>query len=195
MSERVKVTQYVRPHGERRTQYVEVGAGVARLAIELVKAGHWFDIEQLQTGHVSMTCDRYDEDGDQITVAHEVCRNEPMEPRRRFEAMVRDAHARFRGEEGADPMTIKARMQKIIEDARLVKVFGEGDESERKCPADLPTVAAMAEVVLHVPTLIGLIEHICEHYTDGRTSADKWVDVRLARESLDKLDALRKEQG
>lgn len=73
----VTFTQYLRPDGRTRATWIERSAETAAAASALRAAGCRFDIEELQTGEVSMTVERDDEDGETAVLAHEVCANGP----------------------------------------------------------------------------------------------------------------------
>lgn len=75
-------TQYLRPDGRRRTVWVERSAETAADARLVVAAGFHFDIEELSSGHVSMTVEpnTTDAHGDDSPVAHELCVNGPSVP-------------------------------------------------------------------------------------------------------------------
>jgi predicted RNA-binding Zn-ribbon protein involved in translation (DUF1610 family) len=52
----IEFTQYLRPHGEKRQVWIEIPS-VQEKADLLIKAGYHFDIEELSTGMISMTCE------------------------------------------------------------------------------------------------------------------------------------------
>lgn len=79
MSATVPFTQYLRPNGRQRPVSIERTTEVATLAMKVRDAGFRFDIEELMTGHVSMTVESNTPDahGDYPTIAHEICANGP----------------------------------------------------------------------------------------------------------------------
>ena len=68
----IPFTQYLRPDGRRRPLSVTVSEELGALAHELLEKGFHFDIEELQTGMVSMTCEK-----GEIVAGHEICPNGP----------------------------------------------------------------------------------------------------------------------
>lgn len=72
-------TQYLRPNGRRKDVWVERSPEVAATAAKIKAAGYHFDIEELMTGHVSMTVEPNtpDKDGEDAPIAHVLCSNGP----------------------------------------------------------------------------------------------------------------------
>jgi hypothetical protein len=68
----IKFTQYLRPNGRQRPVEIDMPKEVEEKAQTLISDGYHFDIEQLATGMISMTCEK----GDEI-VSMEVCPNGP----------------------------------------------------------------------------------------------------------------------
>lgn len=56
----VPFTQYLLPDGRKRSTSIEMPPEIEALAKEIIGAGAHFDIEVLQTGVVSMTCEKGD---------------------------------------------------------------------------------------------------------------------------------------
>lgn len=76
----VAFTQYLRPHGERRPVLIDRSPDIATVAAGLVTAGCRFDIEVLTTGHVSMTIEQDDAEGETHVLAQRVVPNGPEVP-------------------------------------------------------------------------------------------------------------------
>jgi len=68
----IPFTQYLRPDGRKAFVTIDMPAEVEAIASELIKNGYHFDIEELTTGAVSMTCEKYDD-----SISMEVCSNGP----------------------------------------------------------------------------------------------------------------------
>lgn len=94
MTARVQFTQFMRPRGRREAVWIdlELDDDFQHLVNDLAARGVKFEIEELQTGHVSMEAvGPEDEHGDPIVYAHEICANGPDVPDR-VEKLVREAH-------------------------------------------------------------------------------------------------------
>lgn len=89
---RVPFMQFLRPNGERRPTSIDRPPDIVELSGKLIRAGYRFQIEELMTGQVSMTCSPRDEDEqDELgDLAHEICNNGPEVPER-VDKLVRDA--------------------------------------------------------------------------------------------------------
>lgn len=58
-------TQYLRPDGEKRSVEIDRPAEIEAMAEAFIKAGGYFECEELTTGHVSLTAGHPDcEEGD-----------------------------------------------------------------------------------------------------------------------------------
>ena len=68
----IPFTQYLRPNGRTRDVTIDMPEDIEKKAQELLATGHHFDIEELTTGMVSMTCEK----GDDI-ISIQVCENGP----------------------------------------------------------------------------------------------------------------------
>ena len=77
----IPFTQYLRPYGHKRAVKIDRPENVVLKAAEIAAAGYQFEIEELSTGHVSMTITGWnpetDEEGD---VAQRICPNGPKVP-------------------------------------------------------------------------------------------------------------------
>lgn len=69
----IEFTQYLRPHGETRQVWIEIPS-IQEKADLLIKAGYHFDIEELTTGMVSMTCE---DNAYNSLISIKVCPNGP----------------------------------------------------------------------------------------------------------------------
>lgn len=89
----IPFTQYMRPHGRREPVEIAMPEELERLARALLNVGAIFEVEVLQTSHVSLECIcGRDEDRDPIVLAHELCANGPAVPVA-VDKLVRDAYA------------------------------------------------------------------------------------------------------
>ncbi len=73
----IPFTQFLRPNGERRAVEIDRPPEIEDAARALVAAGCRFDIEELTTLQISMTCEHHALAEDEQVLAHEVCRNGP----------------------------------------------------------------------------------------------------------------------
>lgn len=80
----IPFTQSLRPDGHRTPITIDRPAEIESLARKLIEEGCSFEIEELRTGIVSMTCERDARAGeleDPVVLAHELCPNGPRVPR------------------------------------------------------------------------------------------------------------------
>lgn len=70
----IAFTQFLRPYGERRPMEIDRPKPIEDAAKMLVASGCRFDIEELTTGQISMTCEHDSMEG---ALAHEICNNGP----------------------------------------------------------------------------------------------------------------------
>lgn len=70
----IPFTQFLRPHGEQRAIEIERPKPIEDAAKMLLASGCHFDIEELTTGQISMTCEHDTQEG---ALAHEICANGP----------------------------------------------------------------------------------------------------------------------
>ena len=82
----IKFTQYLRPHGRQVAQYIDRPKDIEDKAVAVVVAGGRFEMEELMTGKISITCAYDDED-----IAHRICENGPHLPAT-VDAIVEDAY-------------------------------------------------------------------------------------------------------
>ena len=68
----IPFTRYMLPNGRRVQTEIDMPAETEKKARYLIEQGCYFDIEMLQTGMISMTCDR----GDDL-ISIQVCENGP----------------------------------------------------------------------------------------------------------------------
>jgi hypothetical protein len=87
----IPFTQHLMPDGRRKSITIDRPEEIESLAIALIGAGCSFEIEMLQTGEVSMTCE-HTVDGETETLAIEVVPNGPAVPTA-VDKMVREAHS------------------------------------------------------------------------------------------------------
>jgi hypothetical protein len=83
----IAFTQYLRPDGRSRREFITRGDEVVRMARHLEMRGCEFDIEELPDGTVSMTVEYEDE-----TLAIRLCPNGPQIPPS-VDALIAEAHA------------------------------------------------------------------------------------------------------
>jgi hypothetical protein len=55
MSFGIPFTQYLRPDGRQRRTAIEMPEEIEALAFKFIEAGGWFEVEELTTGHASLT--------------------------------------------------------------------------------------------------------------------------------------------
>lgn len=87
----IPFTQYLRPDGRKRFTEIEMPADVEALAHAFIDRGGWFDVEELTTGHVSLTAG-YIVDDEPRDVAIRVVPNGPSVVQA-VEELVREATA------------------------------------------------------------------------------------------------------
>lgn len=89
----VQFTQYLRPNGRRKAISIEVPDEVAALADHVCSKGYRFEVEELMTGHVSLTVcgPSLEEPGETDDIAIELVNNGPDVPPA-VERLVREAH-------------------------------------------------------------------------------------------------------
>lgn len=71
----IPFTQYLRPNGQPVPMAIDRAPEIEALAERVRQQGGFFAIEVLTTGHVSMTVETHDEEGE--TIAIEVVENGP----------------------------------------------------------------------------------------------------------------------
>lgn len=90
----VHFTQFLRPDGRRRPNTIDRPDDIGLAAQELVAAGCHLDIEELQTGDISMSVEREDDEGETEVLSNRVCDNGPPVPVN-VDEMIREAHAKL----------------------------------------------------------------------------------------------------
>lgn len=90
----IPFTQYIRPHGDRKTIVIERPDEVADEALSLIDDGYRFETEVLTNGMVSLTCV---DPKDTQDIAIEVCFNDVSIPTR-VDKLVFKAARHRRGE-------------------------------------------------------------------------------------------------
>lgn len=74
----IPFTQYLMPDGRKRPVKWEATSHEQEVKAQaLLDAKAYFEVEQLQTGDVSLTCEIVDNQGETQTLAHEICANDP----------------------------------------------------------------------------------------------------------------------
>ena len=86
----IKFTQYMRPNGRKRETFISVSKKIGETAEQLIKKGYYFEIEELMTGIISMTCE-FGYGDNTIIAAHELCTNGP-DVVKAVDKLVLDAH-------------------------------------------------------------------------------------------------------
>lgn len=76
MSSGIPFTQYLRPDGRKRPCSIDMPADVEALAFKFIEDGGWFEVEELTTGHASLTACRV-VDGEPGDIAIRVVENGP----------------------------------------------------------------------------------------------------------------------
>lgn len=51
----IPFTQYLRPDGRKRPTSIDMPDEIEALAFSFIEAGGWFEVEELTTGHASLT--------------------------------------------------------------------------------------------------------------------------------------------
>jgi hypothetical protein len=72
--DKIPFTQFLRPRGQRRQEFIERPKEILDKAEKLIKAGCRFEIEELMSGMINMDCQKADIDG---PISMEVCSNGP----------------------------------------------------------------------------------------------------------------------
>ncbi len=80
MVEPIEFTQFMRPNGRKVQVLISRPSSVAEAARSIVSSGARFEIEELMTGAISMTCEIDDAEEEVIVLAHELCPNGPKVP-------------------------------------------------------------------------------------------------------------------
>ena len=75
--QKIRFTQYLRPHGGRETIYTERPDHIVAMADDIIKRGYVFEVETLTTGEVSLTIA---DPAEGIDVAIRVVPNGPQVP-------------------------------------------------------------------------------------------------------------------
>ena len=70
----IPFTQYLRPNGRKARTAIDRPSEVEKKAQDLIDSGAVFEIEELMSGIVSMTCERETNDEHEV-LAHELCSN------------------------------------------------------------------------------------------------------------------------
>lgn len=86
----VPFTQYLRPNGRQKQVVIDCDKEIEAKALRVIQEGFVFEIEELTTGEVNMTCEHELADG---PIAHEVCPNGPEVPLKVAE-LIRNAYSR-----------------------------------------------------------------------------------------------------
>lgn len=76
----IPFTQFLRPDGRRRQVSISRPPSVWAHAKPLIDAGCRFEIEELSTGHVSMTVERDDKDGETEVLSQRIVKNGILVP-------------------------------------------------------------------------------------------------------------------
>ena len=95
----IPFTQYLRPDGRKRPCWIDMPPEVEALAFGFIDRGGWFEVEELTTGHASLTACRMVDDEPQDIAIRVVENGPPVVPA--VEALVREA-ANWTPQETAD---------------------------------------------------------------------------------------------
>lgn len=91
MSLGIPFTQYLRPDGEKRPTAIDMPEDIEALAFAFIERGGWFEVEELTSGHASLTACHI-VDGEPQDIAIRVVENgPPVVPA--VEALMREAAA------------------------------------------------------------------------------------------------------
>ena len=89
MDKEIPFTQYLRPNGRKTSVSIEMPEDIVGLAFAFIIRGGWFEVEELITGHASLTA-CYVVDGEPQDIAIRVVENgPPVVPA--VEALIREA--------------------------------------------------------------------------------------------------------
>jgi len=94
----IPFTQYLRPNGRTRPVEFDTDPTIEAMAMDLIAHGAHFDAEVLTTGHVSLTCERDDEEGETGVLASELIDNGPG-MKEAVDRLVTQAHTKLSEEE------------------------------------------------------------------------------------------------
>lgn len=73
----IPFTQFLRPHGKQQRIYIDCEPEIEAMAKDILKHGYEFEIEELQTGQISMEILKHKPDADPEVIAGEICPNGP----------------------------------------------------------------------------------------------------------------------
>lgn len=90
----IPFTEYRLPRGTRHHQEIERPDDVEVLAHRLILEGFEFTVELLNTGIVSMTCERDTPDGETEVIGHVLAPNNPL-LEMKVDELVKGAYQRF----------------------------------------------------------------------------------------------------
>lgn len=76
----IPFTQYLRPDGRKRSVEIEMSQEIEAMAQKFISSGGWFEVEELYTGHASLTACKEVEAGEPDDIAVEVVPNGPEVP-------------------------------------------------------------------------------------------------------------------
>ena len=68
-------TQYLRPNGRKHLVSTDCPRGYEKIYDAATRDGVYFDIEVLSSGHVSMTAEKLDEEGEPNVLSIQLCKN------------------------------------------------------------------------------------------------------------------------
>lgn len=91
---KVPFTQFLMPDGRRKQVFFDCKPEQDSKVMSLIEAYVSFEAEVLQTGEVSLTVEFEMPDGENETLAHEICPNGP-EVETAVEKLINNAHQRF----------------------------------------------------------------------------------------------------
>lgn len=98
----IPFTQYLRPHGKKRLMTIRRSPDVEAMAKYLIGRGYKFDIEELLTGVISMTCELVGK-SEELPVAIEQCQNGPP-VLDAIDRLVKKSYEHCRALEGPKPI-------------------------------------------------------------------------------------------
>ncbi len=92
---KIPFTQFLMPNGDRRQVFFDCDPAQDSKVMRLIEAYVSFECEVLSTGEVSLTVEFEMPDGENETLAHEICPNGP-EVEKAVEKLINNAYQRYK---------------------------------------------------------------------------------------------------
>lgn len=93
----IEFTQYLRPDGKTRQVWIEVPRKIQAKSDALINAGYHFNVEELSTGMVSMTCEQRSTEN---LISIRVCPNDKHVPENVWD-LIKDSYSKIFSQIGA----------------------------------------------------------------------------------------------